>query len=234
MALTGQEKCCGRETCTVTMPNWMEDLDLRDTKDREILKRELTASLTASPTASILTDPYLPDNPIIEANTSFLKLTGYRREEIIGRNCRFLRGPGTSPEQTQALCEAIAGQYPVVVELQNYRSDGTPFQNAVLVAPVFDGGGVLAFFIGSQVELNTGLVTAGRLRRQAARMAVDALTERQAQVLKRVALGLRNKQIADELGITERTVKMHRNVVMRRLGVRSSADLVRIAVEAGF
>ena len=48
-----------------------------------------------------------------------------------------------------------------------------------------------------------------------------------------VASGLRNKQVAAELGLSEKTVKMHRGLAMEKLGLSSSADLVRIAVEAG-
>jgi hypothetical protein len=69
-------------------------------------------------------------------------------------------------------------------------------------------------------------------RRQRAQQAVSKLTLRQRQVLKQMARGRRNKQIAPALGISERTVKMHRAGLLAKLGVASSADAVRIAVEA--
>ena len=63
---------------------------------------------------------------------------------------------------------------------------------------------------------------------------VKKLSPRQGQVLKHVANGLLNKQIAGELGLAEKTVKMHRAILMDRLGLHTTADLIRLAVEAGF
>ncbi|HSG33786.1 MAG TPA: PAS domain-containing protein, partial [Sphingomonadaceae bacterium] len=82
----------------------------------------LLAELVASDhVAAVVTDPTQPDNPIVECSQPFLELTGYSREEVIGRNCRFLAGPGTDPERRKMLRDAIAEQRPVVVELLNYR-----------------------------------------------------------------------------------------------------------------
>jgi DNA-binding NarL/FixJ family response regulator len=70
-------------------------------------------------------------------------------------------------------------------------------------------------------------------RRERAILAVNTLPPRQRQVLELIAQGLLNKQIAWELKISEKTVKMHRALLMERLGVPTSADLIRLAVEAG-
>jgi PAS domain S-box-containing protein len=69
--------------------------------------------------------PRLPDNPIVECNAAFEALTGYERDEIIGRNCRFLRGPGTEPDLTEELRLGIREGRPVLVEIINYKKDGT-------------------------------------------------------------------------------------------------------------
>ena len=66
------------------------------------------AVVQASHTPTILTDPRLPDNPIIFANDAFLRLTGYGRDEILGRNCRFLRGPETDRETSKAVWSAAS------------------------------------------------------------------------------------------------------------------------------
>jgi FixJ family two-component response regulator len=61
----------------------------------------------------------------------------------------------------------------------------------------------------------------------------DALTPRELEVLEQVVRGRMNKQIADDLGINERTVKLHRTNLTRTLGVQSVAELTRLAAQAG-
>lgn len=68
---------------------------------------------------------------------------------------------------------------------------------------------------------------------QGLRLEYDALTPREREVLAHVVTGLMNKQIAAELGLSEITVKIHRGNVMRKMGVRSVADLVRKAEALG-
>lgn len=73
------------------------------------------------------------------------------------------------------------------------------------------------------------------LERQCAmRARFAALTDRERQVLSEVVRGRLNKQIADQLGIHERTVKLHRTSITAKLGVRSVAELTRLTQEAGF
>ncbi len=162
-----------------------------------------------------------------------MDLTGYPEAQIIGRNCKFLAGPATEPWLTDEIRRGVLDHRPVLVEILNYKYDGTPFRNAVLVAPIFDESGVLEYFLGSQVELpDTAPDTASNRRRLAVAL-VAGLTGRQRDVLAQVAQGQRNKQIAHRLGLHEQTVKMHRAVLMERLGAASTADAIRIAVEAG-
>ena len=196
-------------------------------------KQRLDAIIANSPIASVISDPRLKDNPIISCNAAFIELTGYSEDEILGRNCRFLAGPATEPWLTEAIRDGVRRHAPVLVEILNYKRDGTPFRNAVLVAPIFDDAGELEYFLGSQVELEPDSPTTNANRRMAAAVAVKALTKRQREVLTEVALGHLNKQIAHSLGLSEQTVKMHRAVLMTRLGAATTADAIRIAVEAG-
>lgn len=186
--------------------------------------------IEASPVAAVLSDPRKPDNPIIACNAAFTALTGYERDEIIGRNCRFLSGENTEPSLTEELRAGIREKRPVLVEILNYKKDGTPFRNAVMVAPIFDAAGELEYFLGSQVEVDERRAQAS----EAARSRIEALSRRQKQILQMMATGKLNKQIAYELGLSERTVKMHRSAVLRALGMRTSADAIRLAVEAGY
>lgn len=190
----------------------------------------LIASIHATPIATIVTDNRQPDNPIIAANESFSLLTGYSRDEILGRNCRFLAGHGTEPEPRRALRESIANGQPIVAELTNYKSDGSAFRNAIMIAPVRDRAGDVILFIGSQMEV-TAINGAG-LRREHARTMIAALTPRQREILGMMAAGLLNKQIAGLLGISPKTVEIHRAQLIEQLGVKSSTHAIRIAVEA--
>lgn len=189
--------------------------------------------IATNPIASVVSNPRLPDNPLIACNQAFMDLTGYGEDEILGRNCRFLAGPGTEPWLTEAIREGVRERRAVMVEILNYKKDGTPFRNAVVVAPIFDEKGELEFFHGSQVELEDGAKSPTVTRRARAAEKIKDLSKRQLEVLTMVAGGLRNKQIAYELGLSEKTIKMHRGLAMEKLGAQSSADMIRLAVEAG-
>ncbi len=187
-----------------------------------------------SPIAAVVSDPRLPDNPIVECNAAFIALTGYDRDEIIGRNCRFLRGSGSEPELCEALRAGVRNRQPVMVEILNYKKGGIPFRNAVMVAPIFDADGELEFFLGSQAEVADAGTGEAPSRRAAALDKISKLSRRQNEVLVRMAAGKLNKQIAYELDLNERTVKMHRFAVLKNLAVRTNADAIRLAIEAGY
>jgi PAS domain S-box-containing protein len=193
-----------------------------------------SSMIEESPIPAVLSNPRLPDNPIIACNDAFIKLSGYDRDEIVGHNCRFLRGDDTEPELTEALRTGIEAGQPVMVEILNYKKDGTPFRNALMIAPIFDSSGELEYFLGSQVEVTENVKAARQLRREKALAQIDNLSPRQKQVLVQVASGKLNKQIAFDLGLHERTVKLHRSALMRALDVQTNADAIRIAIEAGF
>lgn len=74
---------------------------------------------------------------------------------------------------------------------------------------------------------------AGRERQRVATQRFAGLTQREREVLAALLRGLPNKLIAAELGIHERTVKLHRTGLTGKLGVRSTAELARLAAEAG-
>jgi len=188
-----------------------------------------------SPIAAVVSNPRLPDNPIVECNRPFLDLTGYARDEVIGRNCRFLRGPETEPWLIDKMREGIHAPRPVLVEIVNYRKNGHAFRNAVMIVPLFDDNGVLQYFLGSQVEVakGDGYANGSSECLSSSKGKVEVLTSRQREILIQMAEGKLNKQIAFDLGLSERTVKMHRAALFRALGVKTSADAIRIAVEAG-
>lgn len=193
----------------------------------------LLETIGLSPVASVISNPRRPDNPIEVANPAFCALTGYGESEIVGRNCRFLAGERTEPWITERIRKALATRRPVLVDILNYRRDGTAFRNGVMVTPLFDDDSGLAWFLGSQIDLGDDSPALFSSRRERAVTLVKALPPRQRQVLELLARGLLNKQIAWQLGIAEKTVKMHRALMLDNLRVATSADAIRIAVEAG-
>jgi len=98
----------------------------------------------------LITDPRLDDNPIVFANDAFIRLTGYGREEVLGRNCRFLQGKDTDPEAVRALREAIERGAEITADILNYKKDGTPFWNRLRIRPLFSESGEIEYFVGLQ------------------------------------------------------------------------------------
>ncbi|MBN2905606.1 MAG: PAS domain-containing protein [Rhodobacteraceae bacterium] len=98
----------------------------------------------------VISDPSLPDNPMIYVSEEFERQTGYSLEEAVGRNCRFLQGPGTDPHAVEAIRHALRAQTPFTIDILNYRKDGTPFVNRLRIRPIFDDAGRLVYFAGAQ------------------------------------------------------------------------------------
>ena len=193
----------------------------------------LIEAVGLSPIAMAVSNPRLPDNPLALVNSAFCDLTGYSERDVIGRNCRFLTGTSTDPATSNRIRAAIAERRPVLVDILNYRADGSPFRNGVMITPLFNSDGELRWFLGSQVDLGDDRIDPLAARREQARERVDNLPPRQREVLQCMARGFLNKQTAWELKISEKTVKMHRALLLERLGVGTSAEAIRIAVEAG-
>jgi PAS domain S-box-containing protein len=194
---------------------------------------QLIESIGLSPIATVISNPRRPDNPLEVANAAFCELTGYSESEIVGRNCRFLAGEATEPWITDRIREAIRSRRSVLVDILNYRRDGTEFRNGVLVTPLFDEDSRLAWFLGSQVELGPDSPLQFDARRARAVSLVKLLPNRRRQVLELMSRGLLNKQIAWELKISEKTVKMHRALLLEQLGVSTSADAIELRWRPG-
>jgi PAS domain S-box-containing protein len=101
----------------------------------------------------VVSDPRLPDNPIVFANQAFLDQTGYTAAEVIGRNCRFLQGPATDPAALAEIRAAIAAEEDVTIELLNYRRDGSTFWNRLMLSPITDDDGRLLYYFASQLDV---------------------------------------------------------------------------------
>ncbi|XP_026661426.1 protein TWIN LOV 1-like isoform X2 [Phoenix dactylifera] len=105
------------------------------------LSSSLNISLGRIKQSFVLTDPHLPDMPIVYANDEFLSLTGYSRHEVLGRNCRFLNGPGTDAGVLHQIKDCILAEQACSVRLLNYRKDGSSFWNRLHISPVRNASG---------------------------------------------------------------------------------------------
>ncbi len=124
----------------------------------------------------IVTDPNLPDNPIVFANPAFINMTGYGWEELIGRNCRLLQGRDTDPDTINELRRSIAQRRETAVEILNYKKNGAAFWNALFMSPVFDSNGKLIYYFGSQLDVTRRRDAEEGLRQAQKMEAVGQLT----------------------------------------------------------
>jgi PAS domain S-box-containing protein len=115
----------------------------------------LVRSIQQSQHSFVITDPSLQDNPIVFASDDFLTLTGYEREDVLGRNCRFLQGTETSQDKVQEIRKSLATGSDVSVTLVNYTADGTPFWNKLFIASLRDAQDNIVNFIGVVVKVTS-------------------------------------------------------------------------------
>ncbi|KAK4056060.1 hypothetical protein OIO90_002791 [Microbotryomycetes sp. JL221] len=114
--------------------------------------------------AFLVVDARKWDQPIVFASDTFTRMTGYRSEEIIGRNCRFLQSPdgitqqGVPRKYTDSnaawhMRTHIAAGKESQSSLINYKKDGKPFINLVTIVPITWDTDEIAYFVGFQVDL---------------------------------------------------------------------------------
>ncbi len=118
----------------------------------------LMSALSGSQQNFAISDPSLPDNPIVYVSQGFLDLTGYKLDQVLGRNCRFLQGPGTDQSAVDVIRKGVREGIDTSVCLLNYKADGTPFWNQFFVAALRDAEGNVVNFVGVQCEVSKATV----------------------------------------------------------------------------
>lgn len=93
-----------------------------------------------------------PGPRIVYVNEAFTRMTGYTREEAIGRTPRFLQGPDTNRSQRNSIREALSKWEPIRTEMVNYRKDGTKFWVELNIVPVTNEAGYFTHWISVQRE----------------------------------------------------------------------------------
>lgn len=129
--------------------------DPRDaTKTLDDPDYSLVKALQTAQQNFVISDPSIPDNPIVYASQGFLTLTGYSLNEVLGRNCRFLQGPDTDPKAVDKIRNGIEKGEDTTVVLLNYRKDGTKFWNQFFIAALRDGEGNIVNYLGVQCKVS--------------------------------------------------------------------------------
>jgi PAS domain S-box-containing protein len=166
------------------------------------------AAVRATRMPMVVSNPRLPDNPIVFVNDSFCRLSGYSRAEIIGRNCRFLQGPDTDPAVVRRIRDAVHAGESIDCDIRNYRKDGEPFWNRLLLAPVHDAAGNITYFFASQVDVTLERERLSNLesRNDALAAEVAGRTRELAESEQRLRLALDAGELgAWELNLLENT-----------------------------
>jgi PAS domain S-box-containing protein len=101
----------------------------------------------------VVTDATLPDNPIVFANQSFVDLSGYSMDELLGQDPHFMNGAGTDPEAIRRYEAAITERRDETLEILQYRKDGSPFRAMLFASPVNDGQGTVTNHFLSYLDI---------------------------------------------------------------------------------
>ena len=120
---------------------------------REMMPRLSNEDLNETKLSIVVSDPSLPDNPIIYTNQAFYDLTEYSSDEVIGKNCRFLQGENTSKEGVESMTKAIREKRELTIKIYNYTKSGKGFWNLLFIAPVFEEGLKIKYFVGIQTKI---------------------------------------------------------------------------------
>lgn len=138
-------------------------------RSEESLRLEDRA-LAAARTGVVISNLGLADEPIVWVNPAFTSISGYSRDEVIGRNCRFLNeGLSGNAPALEKVRTALRNETMCQVELRNRRKDGSVFWNSLSLAPVFDGVGIASHYVGFIEDISEDIQREQRL--------TDALNE---------------------------------------------------------
>ena len=102
----------------------------------------------------VISDPNIIDCPMVYVSDEFVSQTGYNVNEALGKNCRFLQGPETDPNDIQSIRLAIKKKKNITIDILNYKKSGEKFWNRLRIKPLFDSKGNLIYFAGDQNPIN--------------------------------------------------------------------------------
>ena len=150
---------------------------LHDIELRNVAIANVTSGVT-------IADARQPDLPLIYVNQGFQDVTGYSGREAVGRSCRFLQGNDRDQAPLEELREALKKARPCVVQLRNYRKDGTLFHNELHISPVHNEEGELTHFVGIQLDVTEQVKARESLQRSEKRSREALAREKELNEIK--------------------------------------------------
>ncbi|GGG49020.1 sensor histidine kinase [Bizionia arctica] len=163
--------------------------------------------------AIVIIDVLQPNRPVVFCNTAYAKMTGFAKEEIIGKNCKILQNDTTQQKEQDIIKNAIKNAETCEVVLRNYKNDGTLFYSELSLSPVFNSENNLTHYIVIQKDLTK-------------------LVENDAVMRKVQQEEFANKERLLEEKITERTEELSATVkklVETNLDMQEKSKLLRLA-----
>ena len=113
------------------------------------------ATLEGSKVAIAIADMKQKDRPMIYVNKAFCDLTGYQKDDCLGRSCRFLQGPATEPEEIEKIRKALDSGQTYSGKITNYTASGEVFLNELKLIPIYiDGENTPSYYFSNQALAN--------------------------------------------------------------------------------
>ncbi len=167
-----------------------KDLTEQKRTESDLILRDRALDTTAH--GILITDPSLPNAPIIYANESFEKITGYSISEIFGKSLRFLLGDDTDQPGVEEIWKAFEGNQPGHAVVRNYRQDGSMFWNEIHIVPFRDEIGTITHHITVMRDITEQKESADKLRltKEAAESASRAKDEFLASISRELHIPL--------------------------------------------
>ena len=132
---------------------YLEKIFTLNYTDAETWLAKFAENLESFPISIIVADMTLPFAPVVYCNQAFGDLTGYTKDEVYHRNCKFMQGPSTEPEPVYIIRNSLSKGRDCRVSITNYRKDGSKFLNLLSLRPVFDAGDIYRYVVGIQMDV---------------------------------------------------------------------------------
>ncbi|TWU02596.1 PAS domain S-box protein [Stieleria varia] len=142
-------------------------ITIYDVTKLRVAEKELrlrTRAIDASSNGIIIVDALADDMPIVYCNRGFEQITGFSSEETLHRNCRFLQGRDTDKDTIDKIRAAIRNRATCRVTVLNYRRDGSPFYNDLIITPVTNADGLVTHFVGIQNDVTESMQSSLKLK----------------------------------------------------------------------